>query len=168
MSRAGRALPAAESSVPATPYRIATPAPRVRLSRLALKALGAAPGWAQRLIGGKSVAIDGQRLHPEIQLVTRLLNAASGEDLADLPVERGRAVLDLEASIFGGKPRPCDIESITIPTDDGSVPARLYRPLGTRPRPRSPWPGTVPVATWPPSSPTPPPGPASRHPRFRC
>jgi acetyl esterase len=133
MSRAGRALPAAESSVPATPYRIATPAPRVRLSRLALKALGAAPGWAQRLIGGRSIVIDGQRLHPEIQLVTRLLNAASGEDLADLPVARGRAVLDLEASIFGGKPRPCDIESITIPTDDGSVPARLYRPRGTRP-----------------------------------
>ena len=115
------------------PYRIATPAPRVRLGRLALKALGGLPGWAQRLIGGKPIVVDGQRLHPELQVLARLLNAGSGTDLADLPPERGRAVLDLDASIFGGKPRPCDLESITIPTDEGPVPARLYRPSGTRP-----------------------------------
>jgi acetyl esterase len=121
------------AAIAANPYRIATPARRVRLSRMALKTLGGAPRWARRLIGGRPIVVDGQRLHPEIQLVTRLLNAAPGEDLADLPVERGRAVLDNEASIFGGRPRPCDIESITIPTDTGSIPARLYRPRGTRP-----------------------------------
>lgn len=87
----------------------------------------------QRLLGGKPVRIDGQELHPEIQFIMRMLNAVPGTDFATLPVAEARAVIDLEASLFGGKLPPSDIDNITIPTDDGSINARLYRPPGTRP-----------------------------------
>ncbi|MHA3021629.1 alpha/beta hydrolase [Mycobacterium sp. BMJ-28] len=91
------------------------------------------PVRAQRLIGGLPIEVDGQRLHPEIQTVMRLLNAVSDSDFTTQPVDKGRETIDLESSIFGGTPEPADIETIAIPAAHGSIGARLYRPVGKRP-----------------------------------
>lgn len=114
-------------------YRVPKPPAWIRLARPIAAALTTLPTPLRRLIGGRPIEVDGQTLHPEIQTVVRLLNAVPGPDFTGKSLAKGRATLDLESSIFGGEPLPADLETIEIPTADGSISARLYRPPGTRP-----------------------------------
>ena len=102
-----------------------------RVARVVLDVVGALPTGAQRILGGKPKEIDGQTLHPEIQLALRLLSAVEGTSFEHLPVEEGRAQIDAESRLFGGT--PIDIETVRdleIPAGDHAIPARLYRPAG--------------------------------------
>ncbi|MGW6020254.1 alpha/beta hydrolase, partial [Oerskovia enterophila] len=81
-----------------------------RVARVVLDIVGALPTGAQRILGGKPKEIDGQTLHPEIQLALRLLSAVEGTSFEHLPVEEGRAQIDAESRLFGGA--PIDIETV--------------------------------------------------------
>ena len=106
-----------------------TPAPSERVMRAVIRTLGALPGPIQRVIAGRPVVVDGQRLYTEVQMALRLLNALPGSDFSDLPLDRARAQIDAEARIFGGSLPVASVEDIEIPTRAGAVPARRYQNL---------------------------------------
>lgn len=103
-----------------------TPPLSERLTRVAIRTLGNLPQWAQRLIAGPPVEVDGQRLATEVQMALRLLNALPGNDFTQLPLPEARAQIDAEARIFGGTHDVAEVEDIAIPTRHGSVRARRY------------------------------------------
>lgn len=104
----------------------AAPTAAERMLRGVIRALGALPEPAQRLIAGRPVVVDGQRLATEVQMALRLLNALPGADFSDLPLDRARAQVDAEARIFGGSLPVVHVEQREIPTRAGSVAARRY------------------------------------------
>ncbi len=92
-----------------------------------IRGLGMLPEPAQRLIAGKPVVIDGQRLLTEVQMALRLLNAMPGSSFEDLPLRQAREQVDAEAMIFGAPEQVDIIEDVRIPTREGSVAGRVYR-----------------------------------------
>lgn len=98
-----------------------------RATRGVIRFLGALPEPAQRLIAGKPVDIDGQRLYTEVQMALRLLNALPGNSFEDLPLDQARAQIDAEARIFGGTHPVGFVQDIRIPTRSGEVAGRVYR-----------------------------------------
>ena len=83
----------------------------------------------QRLLGGPARSVDGQVLHPEVQLALRLMELDRRPPFETLPVGQARDWLREEARLFGGRPIPLPVvDDITIPTPEGSLGARLYRP----------------------------------------
>ena len=100
--------------------------PQQRAMRAVIRGLGMLPERAQRVIAGKPIEVDGQRLLTEVQMALRLLNAIPGSSFEELPIEQARQQIDAESMIFGD-PEPVDvIEDIQIPTRDGSVAGRVY------------------------------------------
>ncbi len=94
--------------------------------RAVIRGLGMLPEPAQRVIAGKPVEVDGQRLLTEVQMALRLLNAIPGSSFEELPIEQARQQIDAESMIFGD-PEPVDvIDDIRIPTRGGSVAGRVY------------------------------------------
>ncbi|PRI12632.1 alpha/beta hydrolase [Leucobacter massiliensis] len=127
--------PAATAAV-AVPRRAgeqARPPRAERATRAVVRVLGRLPEAVQRLIAGRPVVIDGQRLFTEVQMVLRLLNAVPDSDFSRLPLGRARARIDAEARLFGGDWPLGFVEDITLPTRGGTVPARVYRSDPTRP-----------------------------------
>ncbi|AKU14677.1 alpha/beta hydrolase [Luteipulveratus mongoliensis] len=104
-----------------------------RAAQAALAGIGRLPLGVQQRLGGRPVRIDGQQLHAELQFPLRLVNATSKRAHDDTAVQEGRELLAFSAALFGGKPAPVDLESVTIPSPRGSINARLYRPAGRRP-----------------------------------
>ena len=98
-----------------------------RVTRAVIRTLGALPGPLQRLIAGRPVEIDGQRLLTEVQMALRLLNALPGAAFEELPLPQARAQVDAEARIFGRSDPVALVEEIRIPTRAGEVGARLYQ-----------------------------------------
>ncbi|KZE91559.1 alpha/beta hydrolase [Microbacterium sp. TNHR37B] len=97
-----------------------------RVTRAVIRALGALPEPAQRLIAGKPVVVDGQKLYTEVQMALRLLNALPGSDFSELPLDRARAQIDAEARIFGSRDAVAHVDELVLPTRAGTVPARCY------------------------------------------
>jgi acetyl esterase len=97
------------------------------LTRFVVRFLCSLPNVIQQLIAGKPTEIDGQRLYTEVQMALRLLNAMPDNDFTQLPLAEARTHLDAEARIFGGYLPVKHVEDTTIPTRDGSVPARVYQ-----------------------------------------
>lgn len=97
-----------------------------RLTRGAIRTLGRLPEWAQRVIAGKPIEIDGQRLATEVQMALRILNKLPGNDFTQLPLPEARAQIDAEARIFGGIHEVAEVTDFSIPTRAGSVAARRY------------------------------------------
>jgi acetyl esterase len=104
----------------------ATLSPSQRAMRAVIRGLGMLPEPAQRMIAGKPVDVDGQRLLTEVQMALRLLNAIPGSSFEDLPLPQARAQIDAEAMIFGDSEPVEVIEDVDIPTRSGSVPGRVY------------------------------------------
>lgn len=104
-----------------------------RATRAVIRTLGSLPEPVQRVLAGKPVEIDGQRLYTEVQMALRLLNALPGNSFEELPLAEARAQIDAEARIFGSAPPVGHIEDISIPTRAGSVPGRVYVNDPTRP-----------------------------------
>ncbi|WP_395243249.1 alpha/beta hydrolase [Agromyces sp. MMS24-K17] len=94
--------------------------------RGAIRTLGRLPEPVQRLIAGRPVEIDGNRLHTEVQMALRLLHALPGASFEDLPLPAARAQIDAEARIFGAATPVGAVEDLIIPTRAGSVAARVY------------------------------------------
>lgn len=99
--------------------------------RAAATIAGGLPAPVQRLLAGRPVRVDGQQLDTEIQLMLRMLALLPDSDFEQLPLERSRAQIDMEARLVSGRPiRMASIESVIVPGPDGPIGARLYRPDG--------------------------------------
>jgi acetyl esterase len=88
------------------------------------------------MLVGRPVAVDGQRLHVEVQLALKLL-ALAGEPSRDgVSVEEVRARVAQDASTFKGPQIDvARVESVTVPAASGSIGARLYIPEHEERRP---------------------------------
>ena len=97
------------------------------IAHRAARFLGALPPFAQRLIAGSPIVIDGQRLDREAQLGLRLLRLAAGTTFEELPLHQGRDQIDTEAYIFGAEIPIHQVDSLMIPGPVGDIAARVYR-----------------------------------------
>ena len=61
-------------------------------------------------------------------MALRLLNAVPASSFETLPLEQARAQIDAEAWVFGKRTEVGRVEDLSIPTPEGSVPARRYDP----------------------------------------
>ncbi|MER6345075.1 alpha/beta hydrolase [Streptomyces sp. NPDC001595] len=81
-------------------------------------------------MGGRPVRIDGQELHPEIQLALKLLRMTTSRTFEQLPLSQGRAQISSEAWVFGDPLPVATVRDLTLPGPAGPLAARLYRPSG--------------------------------------
>lgn len=94
------------------------------VARGMIRAVAALPEPVQRLIAGKPVEIDGQRLFTEVQMALRLLNALPEPHDPSLAQAREQTV---DAALLLGLSTPVgEVRNITIPTRAASVGARVY------------------------------------------
>ncbi|HEY4223233.1 MAG TPA: alpha/beta hydrolase [Myxococcota bacterium] len=107
------------------------------LERLAARGLFALPPRAQVLIsGGKPVVVDGQTLHPEIQILVHVRNMLGAKGITDGTHAEARRRFTLEASQYPGP--PVDIRGVTdlyVDGAEGKLAARHYAPRAHEPRP---------------------------------
>jgi acetyl esterase len=95
-----------------------------------VRGLAALPDRALRMMVGRPVVRDGQRLDVEAQLGLRLLALAGEKDLADSTVAEARARVAHDAGTFEGpKVDVAGAVDTTIEGAGGSIAARLYVPL---------------------------------------
>jgi acetyl esterase len=101
-----------------------------RAQYLAACALTALPPRAQlRLAGGRPIVVDGQRLHPELQLLLHLRERTGVPAMsADTP-ERARRQARRDALAYAGpRVRVAAVTDLEIPSPDGALAARHYAP----------------------------------------
>lgn len=99
-----------------------------KITRSVLVALGKLPTSERvmRLLAGKPVRIDGQTLHPGVQIALKVINA-NPDTFENHPVAQAREELDVEAWLFGTEPPVARVEEIDIPGPTGDIPARVYQ-----------------------------------------
>ncbi len=102
---------------------------RERIEAGAARVLMALPEPATRLLAGRPIEIEGQRLDPQVQLALRLENMTGGFEPA--PVEEVRELRRRDARAFAG-PRieVARVSDLQIPGPAGPIGARLYVPDG--------------------------------------
>ena len=93
-----------------------------------LSVLSRLPEGVQRRIAGDLAVEHGTTVHPEVGMALRLLNAVPASSFETLPLEQARAQIDAEAWVFGKRTEVGRVEDLSIPTPEGSVPARRYDP----------------------------------------
>jgi acetyl esterase len=102
---------------------------RSRIEGGLVRGLAALPHPLLRLLVGRPVVVDEQRLHVEAQLAVKLLALAGEPSLDDLSATDARARVSADARTFKGPqievPR---VEELTIPGAAGPIGARLYVP----------------------------------------
>jgi len=99
--------------------------------RTAATIAGSLPTPIQRALAGRPIRVDGQELNTEIQLMLRMLALLPDSDFEQLPIEKSRAQIDMEARLVSGRPIPmASVESLTIPGSAGPIRARMFRPEG--------------------------------------
>lgn len=87
------------------------------------------PDPVLRLLAGRAVIIDGQRLHPEVQVGLKLLSLGADEPLDRLPVAQARTRVSDKARTFQGRPiQVSRVEERMVAGADGALSARLYVP----------------------------------------
>lgn len=100
----------------------------LRATRATLRRLAGLPPQVLRVLAGRPVTVDGQRLRPEVQIAMRLLAAAPGEPIEKLPVPQARAELDAEAWLFGASTHIAAVTDTQVAGAEGELPARVYDP----------------------------------------
>jgi acetyl esterase len=102
-----------------------------RIGAAIVRTVAALPRPALRSLAGRPIVIDGQRLDPEVQLLTRLLGRGSGAPF-DTP-EEARTARKRDARIFRGETFAVgQVQELTIPGPAGPIAARLYVPEQAR------------------------------------
>jgi acetyl esterase len=91
-----------------------------------LKVAMALPERAQRILAGRPVVVDGQRLAVETQLMLRLQRLARLPGPATLPVAEGRLATLHETRVAGGTHPIGAVRDLPV----GDRPGRLYTPSG--------------------------------------
>lgn len=96
---------------------------------------GTFPAGFRRLLAGRPIRVDGQRLDPDLQLLLRLERLTDAGTPASTP-QRRREHLDVASALVGG-PLVGGVATreVTIPTGSGEpgIAARLYTPDGLPP-----------------------------------
>ncbi|GAB3673364.1 alpha/beta hydrolase [Saccharopolyspora tripterygii] len=101
------------------------------LEGAAMRAVFALPQPLRRLIAGRPVQLDGQELALDAQLLLKLQKLTGQNGLAAATAEKARAGMTHATKITSGAPLPgVVVAERSIPTRDGTLPARLYRPEG--------------------------------------
>ena len=94
-----------------------------------MRGLAGLPDGLVRALVREPVAIDGQQLHAEVQLILKLLELAGEPPIETLPVTEARAQVAGDARAFeGAKPQVARAEQITVDGAAGPLGARLYVP----------------------------------------
>lgn len=109
---------------------------RGKCAMRALHALTSAPTQLQRLVAGSRIRIDGQDLDVEVQLMLKMLRAASsGAPLESMSVAAGRLQVLRDTKLLAGRPlEVAQVEDVQIPCGGGlSIGARLYVPSASLP-----------------------------------
>lgn len=102
---------------------------RDRIQSGFVRGLAGLPDGAIRLLVGRAIVVDGQRLHPETQLALRLLALAGAPDLDELTPEQARARVAADARTFAGPRVGLDeVRELELPGPTKGIPARLYVP----------------------------------------
>jgi acetyl esterase len=106
---------------------------RVRVQSALVRGLAGLPDRAIRLLVGRPIILDGQRLHPETQLGLKLLEMAGAPPLLELTPEQARARVAQDARTFEGpKVGLEEVRHLDLPGARASLAARLYVPDATR------------------------------------
>lgn len=111
------------------------PRPHDHLLRAGARALGALTPRALRALAGTPVEIDGNELHPAVQVSLRVMNDAPGARFEQLPLAEAREHIEREAWTFASTTRLAQRDDISIPTRDGAIAGRVYRARTDRPAP---------------------------------
>jgi acetyl esterase len=102
-----------------------------RAQSAVVRGLAALPDGVLRLLVGRPLVLDGQRLHVESQLGLKLLALAGEKELAQSTAAEARARVARDASTFEGpKVEVASVSQITVQGADGPLDARLYVPPG--------------------------------------
>ena len=94
-----------------------------------VRGLAALPPRVLRRLVGRPVVVDGQQLHPEVQLALKLLELAGEPELGDLTVSDARARVAKDARTFEGRKLEVGrVEELQLSGAGGPVGARRYLP----------------------------------------
>lgn len=112
--------------------------PLQRLEGIGGRALGRLPSSLQRrLAGGEPVVIDGQTLHPQLQLVGRLRRLRTPYRISEPTPAIARARFQREMRIFRGRRTPVRaVRDLVIDGDGGALRLRHYAPFDADARSR--------------------------------
>ena len=96
----------------------------------ALRFVFGLPAPVRRLITGKPITLDGQRLHPDAQLLLTL-QRLSGQDWDTTTPADNRLGLTKSTALVSGPVIPgVAVRPVRIPSDDGQLAGRFYEPVG--------------------------------------
>jgi acetyl esterase len=92
------------------------------------RAVAATPTWANRLLAGRPIRVDGQELHPDAQVLLRAQRLLRlDRDLASIQEERART--SQQARLIRGPTIAVgEVEARAVPGPAGPLKARLYVP----------------------------------------
>jgi acetyl esterase len=104
--------------------------PRERVEHAVARMLAALPPRAQiRLSGGRPVEVEGQTLHPELQLLLHMRERRGVTPHAQLSPARARAYVRAESRAVAGRPTPVGaVRELEVPGATGPLRARHYAP----------------------------------------
>ena len=91
----------------------------------------ALPERLQRLLGGGTLVVGGERLAADLRMMLRLQRLAGKSEFATPEIEAGRAALRANAGLVGGSQPIGAVRELTV----AGCPARHYLPRGHRPQP---------------------------------
>lgn len=98
---------------------------------LAARMIARLPGPVVRLLAGRPIRIDGQRLAAEAQLGVRLVERSGGHDLSALTPTEARQRTRRDSWVARGRQVPLPrISELELGGPAGALPARLYDPGG--------------------------------------
>ena len=97
-----------------------------RLETLTVAGALALPERIQRLLAGRPVVVEGQRLATETQLLLRLQKVAREPVIESLPIPEGRLAVLKQSAIVGGRQPIGAVHDVSV----AGLPARLYEPVG--------------------------------------
>jgi len=96
-----------------------------------LRSAMALPEQVQRLLGGGTLAVGGERLAADLRMMLHLQRLAGKAEFATPDIEAGRAGLRANAGLVGGDQPIGAVRELTV----AGCPARHYLPRGHRPQP---------------------------------
>jgi len=91
------------------------------------------PAPLRRLVTGRPIVVDGQRLHPDAQLLLRLQQLSGLEWGMTTPAEDRVALAQTNALVCGPVVQGVAVRPVRIPREDGQIPGRVYEPVGLAP-----------------------------------
>jgi acetyl esterase len=101
-----------------------------RLEPAVFRGLLGLPVPMQRLLAGRPVERDGQRLDPQTQWMLRLQGLVREPAVETLPIPQGRVALARQCVLVGGRQPIGATRDLEVPGGDGPLAARLYVPRG--------------------------------------